>query len=140
MPTSTGSCFCGKVKISYTGEPVVKALCHCLHCRKISGSAFSVNLMVPTDGFKVTGSPKAITTSETDSGNSITSYFCPDCGSTLYRDGESNPALKVVKVGVLDDYEALNTAKPAAELFVKHRVEWVPEMEGAGQVEGMASN
>ncbi|KAI1205529.1 Mss4-like protein [Annulohypoxylon truncatum] len=128
-----GSCFCGKVRISVEGEPIAKVVCHCLDCRKITGSVFSTNLITPTSGFKVlSGEPKTIS-KVGDSGNEVTSHFCGDCGSTLWRDGPSFGENKVVKVGVLDDYEALNEAKPAGELFVNHRVSWVPEVPGATQ-------
>ncbi|KAI1100643.1 Mss4-like protein [Jackrogersella minutella] len=123
-----GSCFCGKVRISYEGEPVTQVLCHCLDCRKITGSVFSTNLVVPGAGFKVlSGAPKTISKTS-DSGNEITSHFCGDCGSTLWRDGVSFGENKVIKVGVLDDLNALDEAKPVGELFAHHRVAWVPEV------------
>jgi hypothetical protein len=50
-------------------------LCHCLDCRKITGSAYSTNAIYPEDGFKVTkGTPKQHTV-KGDSGNEITSHF-----------------------------------------------------------------
>ncbi|KAI0888303.1 Mss4-like protein [Annulohypoxylon maeteangense] len=132
-----GSCFCGKVRISIEGEPVAKVLCHCLDCRKITGSVFSTNLITPGSGFKVlSGEPKAISKTG-DSGNEVTSHFCGDCGSTLWRDGPSFGDNKVIKVGVLDDYEALNEAKPVGELFINHRVNWVPEVPGTAQKSAM---
>ncbi|KAH7062560.1 Mss4-like protein [Macrophomina phaseolina] len=130
---ATGSCFCGNIKISISGEPSLKATCHCLDCRKISGSTYSTNLVVPEDGFKLLqGTPKSISKTG-DSGNTITSHFCGDCGTTLYRDGGIFPGSKIIKAGVLDDLDALNKAKPTTELYVKRRVEWVPEMPGAQQ-------
>lgn len=45
----------------------------------------------------------------------------------------------IIKVGVMDDVNAMEGAKPAAELFVEHRVGWVPETEGAQQTKGMGS-
>lgn len=111
---------------------MIQALCHCTDCQKISGSAYSVNNVVPDDGFKVTGNPK-VYTKTADSGKTINSYFCGDCGSTLYRDGDNFPGMKIVKVGVLDDKEALNDAKPGVELFSPTRPNWVPALPGAAQ-------
>ncbi|OTB00915.1 hypothetical protein M426DRAFT_323907 [Hypoxylon sp. CI-4A] len=127
-----GSCFCGNVRISYEGEPVRKVLCHCLDCRKITGSTFSTNILVPGEGFTVTGTPKSISKIG-DSGNQITSHFCGDCGSTLWRDGPSFGTNKVVKAGVLDDYNALNEAKPLGELFGHHKVEWLADIPKISQ-------
>ncbi|KAI1274678.1 Mss4-like protein [Xylaria sp. FL0933] len=128
-----GGCFCGKVRYSIEGEPVGKALCHCLDCRKITGSTYSTNIIIPGANFKLTsGTPKAIG-KKADSGNEIVSYFCGDCGSTLYRDGKSFGDAKVVKVGTLDDIDALDEALPKVELFASHRVSWVKEVPGAAQ-------
>lgn len=32
-----GSCLCGGVRFSLTGEPLKKVFCYCDHCRKSSG-------------------------------------------------------------------------------------------------------
>ncbi|KAI1366857.1 Mss4-like protein [Xylaria arbuscula] len=128
-----GGCFCGKVRYAIEGEPIGKALCHCLDCRKITGSTYSTNLIVAGPNFKLlSGSPKSIG-KKADSGREIVSHFCGDCGSTLYRDGESFGDGKVVKVGTLDDISALDDAEPKIELFASHRVKWVAEVPGAAQ-------
>lgn len=61
-----------------------------------------------------------------------------DCGSTLWRDGDAFPGLKVFKVGTFDDVNAFDNFKPVAELFTTHRVSWVPAIEGAAQKETMS--
>ncbi|MCJ1245352.1 hypothetical protein MMC30_002556 [Trapelia coarctata] len=129
-----GGCFCGKCRITYSGEP---ALCHCLDCRKISGSTYSTNIVVPASGFSVTsGTPKTISKTA-DGGNPITSHFCGDCGSTLFRTGDSFPGLTIIKVGVMDDVDAFEGARPGVELFSGGRVGWVKGVEGAEQKVGM---
>lgn len=45
----------------------------------------------------------------------------------------------MVKVGVMDDINALNDAKPAVELYAPERVSWVPALSGTEQLEGMPS-
>ncbi|KAK5133512.1 hypothetical protein LTR08_007649 [Meristemomyces frigidus] len=132
-----GGCFCGKTRIKYTGDIQAAALCHCTDCRKITGSTYSTNIIVPGDGFEVTsGSPKTFS-KKADGGKQITSHFCGDCGSTLWRDGETFGPSKVVKVGVMDDVEAMNNAKPAIELYAPARVSWVSGVEGADQLKSM---
>jgi len=117
--------------------PSPQALCHCLDCRKISGSTYSTNIIVPADGFSVTsGVPKTISKTA-DGGNPITSHFCGDCGSTMFRTGPSFPGLTLVKAGVMDDVGALDAAKPGVELYSGERVGWVSCVEGAEQKMGM---
>ncbi|KAI1387670.1 Mss4-like protein [Hypoxylon trugodes] len=134
---STGSCFCSKVRISFEGEPIRQATCHCYDCRKISGSTYSTNLIVPGAGFKLlSGEPKAISKTA-DSGNTVTSHFCGDCGTTLWRDGPSFGENKVVKAGTLDDVKALDGLKPGFELFSDLRVGWVAELPDTVQKTAM---
>jgi hypothetical protein len=42
----SGGCLCGTVRYTLDCEPVMLALCHCTHCQKQSGSAFSANIAV----------------------------------------------------------------------------------------------
>src|SRR6187551_1629262 len=47
MPKISGGCLCGAVRYECNAEPFGTAICHCTHCQKVSGSAFSVNVVVP---------------------------------------------------------------------------------------------
>ncbi|KAK3679032.1 hypothetical protein LTR78_001485 [Recurvomyces mirabilis] len=135
MPT--GSCFCEKLKYSYEGEIQAKALCHCRDCQKITGSTYSTNIIVPGNNFKVTSGKDKTISKKADSGNEITSHFCGDCGSTLWRDGATFGENKVIKVGSLDSPDAFDTAKPAIELFAPERIAWVQAVPDAEQKKDM---
>ena len=112
-----------------------------MDCRKITGSTYSTNIIVPGDGFEVTsGNPKTITKKGDNTGNEITSHFCGNCGSTLWRDGATFGDGKVIKVGVMDDVNALDDAKPAIELYAPERVSWVSAISGADQKKDMPNS
>ncbi|KAF8853516.1 hypothetical protein BDZ45DRAFT_598445 [Acephala macrosclerotiorum] len=142
-----GGCFCNKIRLSYTGEPNDYALCHCLDCRKIGGASYSNNLTIPEQNFKLhsgtpapllTHPPRSITISKkADSGKTITSHFCPDCGTTLFRTGESFPGAVIIKAGVLDDPNFTSENVSKIELFAPQRVAWIPPIQGAAQLDGM---
>lgn len=83
------------------------------------------------------GSPKTIAKKGDDTGNEITSHFCGNCGSTLWRDGPTFGDAKVIKVGVMDDLNGLEDAKPGVELYVPHRPSWVQAVPGADQKKNM---
>ncbi|TGO63724.1 hypothetical protein BCON_0011g00670 [Botryotinia convoluta] len=144
MPS--GGCFCDAIRISYTGEPGAHLLCHCTDCRKITGATYSNNIVLPEGQFKLEsvhhltppGKPKTIS-KKADSGNQITSHFCGDCGTTLYRTGDSFPNQVIIKAGVLDDDNWPNENVPKGELYVKERVKWLSKIPGAAQMEGMPS-
>lgn len=96
--------------------------------------------MVPVANFKIlSGTPKEISKTA-DSGKSITSSFCGDCGTTLWRHGDAFggiDGMRIIKAGILDDVNVINSIKPGAELFAPERIAWVPAVEGAGQVDTM---
>ena len=49
-PTYSGSCFCGAVKLTVTGEPVAMGYCHCSSCRQWSaGPVNTFTLWKPED-------------------------------------------------------------------------------------------
>ncbi|GAB7345835.1 hypothetical protein MBLNU457_4092t1 [Dothideomycetes sp. NU457] len=135
MPS--GSCFCGQCAYEFSGEPAATALCHCRDCQKIGGSTYSTNIIVSGDGFKVTKGNTKTYSKKADSGNTITTHFCPDCGSSMFREGETFGSSKVIKVGTLDSPSAFQDYKPQVELYTPERVSWVSEINGAAQKSGM---
>lgn len=80
------------------------------------------------------GTPKQFAKTA-ESGKTITSNFCGDCGSTLWRQSETFGDTRIIKVGVLDGASTIEDAKPLVELFVKDRVSWVPAIAGIEQKE-----
>ena len=51
----TGRCLCGKVTYTFEGDPIATAVCHCSHCQRQGGSAFSVNLIAMSSQMTVNG-------------------------------------------------------------------------------------
>lgn len=69
-----------------------------------------------------------------DSGDIISSYFCSDCGSMIWRESANCGPNKVVKAGTLDDSgKTISAAVFDAEVFTRSRVEWVQPMAGVTQ-------
>ncbi|KAI1326588.1 Mss4-like protein [Xylariaceae sp. FL0255] len=128
-----GSCFCGNVKISYEGDALATVVCHCMACRKISGSAFSTNILVPSVTI-LSGSTKTVVR-VADSGQTIHSHICGDCGSTLWLTGEKFGDNVIVQAGVLDDEGAVEAAKPAIEQYITRRPGWIAPVDEANQFE-----
>ncbi|KAI9742444.1 MAG: hypothetical protein M1818_003978 [Claussenomyces sp. TS43310] len=98
---------------------------------------YSNNVVVPSEHFKLeSGTPKTISKTA-DSGKQITNYFCPECGTTLYRIGETFGAQHIIKSGVLDDPEWHRKNPPKGELYAPDRLAWISKVDGAQQVTGM---
>lgn len=49
----SGSCFCGAVELSYTGEPELMAYCHCDSCRHWAASPVSAFTLWKPDAIEV---------------------------------------------------------------------------------------
>ena len=103
MAKVVGGCLCDSIRYRSEAEPALTAICHCTHCQRQSGSAFSVNVGVPRDGLAVEGATLATWRDAGDSGKAVLRRFCSQCGSVLFADAEAFPAMTFVKAGTLDD-------------------------------------
>jgi hypothetical protein len=99
-----GGCYCGKVRYSAEGNPVLKAQCHCRECQYITGGAPNMFMLMPPDGFAYTrGAPKPFARSDID--RPVTREFCADCGTHLATRRPGLPFV-ILKAGTLDEPSA----------------------------------
>lgn len=122
-----GGCNCGSVRYQIAGMPLLVAQCHCRNCRRQSGSAFSVNLLVPAKALSVSGKVSVYADPETESGEPVLRKFCPECGSPLFSESRSMGGLAVVKAGTLDDPAPF---PPSVSVWTESRLPWVDLPEG----------
>ena len=122
MTTHTASCRCGKLKATTTGEPVRVSACHCLDCKKRSGSAFAVQARWPEAQVQIEGQSKSWG-NVADSGNRITFHFCPECGSDVhYEINGKFDGLVAIPLGALDDPYFLS---PKFSVWEERKHDWV---------------
>jgi hypothetical protein len=79
-----------------------------------------VNVIVSGEGWRTEGTFKLMS-KIANSGNSITTYFSPECGSSIYHAGKTFSGQKVVQAGVID-MDVINDLKMEVELFAPLRV------------------
>lgn len=135
-----GGCLCGAVRYEVRAEPVMAGFCHCLSCRKLSGSGHAFHAMVPEDALKVAGETRGFAWTA-DSGNTVTTSFCQQCGSPLFGRSSGFPGTVTFRVASLDDPSAV---APQMTVFSKRLLGWdhldsslpafpgMPSMPGAG--------
>jgi hypothetical protein len=117
----SASCSCGQLQVTTVGEPVRISVCHCLACQRRTGSAFGVQARFPRDAVTMTGrGTRYVRTA--DSGKTVTSTFCPDCGSTVYYELELVPGFIGVPVGGFADP---GFPPPQVSVYAEHRHPWV---------------
>ena len=122
MTTRIASCRCGQLRATVIGDPVRVSACHCLNCKKRSGSAFAVQARWPSAQVQIEGTSKTFV-KVADSGNRATFHFCPDCGSDVYYaiDGKFDD-LVAIPLGAFDDPYF---ATPGFSVWEKRKHDWV---------------
>jgi hypothetical protein len=134
MSKITGGCLCGAVRYVSDAEPALVAVCHCSTCQKNTGSAFSLNIGLPSSSVSVTG--KSLATYEDHTGASGKPFFrafCSRCGSPIYGRGEAYSGITFIKAGTLDDP---SWVKPGIHMWCADKQPWVAIEEDAAQVPG----
>ena len=109
----SGGCACGQLTFRSRGEPVRVGLCHCMTCRKISGSAFGAFAIFPEERVAVTGAFESWTAESTEN------CFCPRCGSRVFsREGGEIE----ISLGAFDEP---NLFAPTYETWIGRREKWL---------------
>jgi hypothetical protein len=122
-PMASGHCLCGAVTFETTGDPLATAVCHCDHCQRQSGGAFSVNLIMHESQLSVTGELKAyIERGENNDDEYVRRNFCPTCGSSVTSELLKTAGIVAVKAGVLDDKSIV---QPGVEVWCEQKQPWV---------------
>lgn len=122
MTKIVGGCLCGAVRYVSKAEPVVTALCHCHHCQRQSGGAFSVNVGIPRGSLEFLGETPATYEDFGDSGMAVHRHFCGKCGSPIYSGVEATPTVDWLKAGTLDD---ATWVQPQLSIWCESAQPWV---------------
>jgi len=101
VTSRTAACRCGQLCATVIGDPVRVSVCHCLNCKKRSGSAFAVQARWPKAQATIEGQSKTFV-KVADSGNRATFHFCPDCGSDVYYLAGAED-LVTIPIGAFDE-------------------------------------
>jgi hypothetical protein len=131
MGKIAGSCLCGSIRYTGSADPVLAGICHCSHCQKQSGSAFSMLVGVPKGSLTFTGEPMAEYRDTGDSGLPVVRRFCPKCGSPILTDAAATPTLDWIKAGTLDDTSWFT---PEFHMFCEHMQSWISVDEGLPRI------
>lgn len=120
MQERVGSCLCGGIRYTITGEPDLVGVCHCRDCQKFTGSAFSFLVVVPEDAVTFEGKSKTFSIPG-DSGKPIERQFCPECGSSIAERAFTRPGAILINGGTLDDPTSV---KPAIQIYCDRELAW----------------
>ena len=112
VSTVTGSCLCGSVQYTCTGNDRGAVLCHCQNCQKITGSAFAYN-------YRILKAKLTFTKGE----DKIKEYAdsATKCGCPIYLQNTAFEGLVILHTGSMD---SIPQGTPSVELFEENRREW----------------
>ncbi|WP_374527450.1 GFA family protein [Novosphingobium sp.] len=115
-----GRCACGKLTVSIDAEPVGTRQCWCRQCQQIAAGGPSHNAIFPSEAVSFTG-PLASSSWTAASGNTLTHWFCPECGTQAYAQSSARPHLKTVRFGMIDEPHGL---KPEVAIWTEEAPAW----------------
>jgi hypothetical protein len=103
-----GGCRCGRVRYRAALDALPRVYaCHCTDCQTWSGSAFSLQFLLPEDRLEVTGEPALFELTSPDGSRTSRQRGCPVCFTRVYNTNTRRPGAAVVRAGTLDDSEKL---------------------------------
>lgn len=119
MSTLSGSCLCGGVRYTVSGEAQRFYHCHCSRCRKVSGTGHASNLFVQGTLTWNSGE-ELIRTFKLPEAARFANSFCEVCGSRMPRFIEK-VGMVFIPAGSLEDEPDL---RPQARIFLDSRTQW----------------
>jgi len=96
----SASCLCGQVKMQISAPPIIAMACHCRGCQKLTSGPYSLTLMIPEQGFAVVSGETEIGGLRREAGRQ---FYCPNCKSWVFTQGESLQGLVNFRATMLDD-------------------------------------
>jgi hypothetical protein len=122
----TGQCHCGHVSYEAEIDPERIGVCHCTDCQRLTGSPFRVTAIVATEDLRLTGNPPKMYSKRAENGRVRNQYFCPECGSPLFTNGEDADADSWgIRWGSIDQRK---TIEPKQQVWCRSAVSWLDSM------------
>jgi len=98
----TGRCACGSIRYECREAQKFSLICQCRQCQRISGAGHSVQFAMSAETSTISGDLSQYEM-ESDSGNTVTSFFCGVCGNPVYKTSSGMPDTLVFHAATLDD-------------------------------------
>ncbi len=120
MTPRDGGCRCGRVRFTVTAPPLATMVCHCRGCQRLTASAFSLSVAVPSSAFTVTkGEPVPGGLQE----GALKHSYCPHCKSWMFTRFEGMEHFVNLRSTLLDEPGDWTT--PFVETFASEKLPWV---------------
>ena len=115
-----GGCLCGSVRYEITGTTRTFLHCHCLRCRKATGTGHASNLIIKPETAEWLSGEDLLASYKVPDADRFRTVFCSACGSPLPRIAP-DLSVAVIPAGSLDAEPA---AKPLGRIFDDSKASW----------------
>jgi len=112
-----GECRCGQVGFQITAAPLITMACHCKGCQRMSSSAYSLSVAVPSDGFALTRGTPVIGGLH----GALQHYFCGYCMTWMFTRPPGMDWFVNVRSSLLENAGQL---APFIETCTKEKLPW----------------
>jgi hypothetical protein len=112
-----GGCRCGRVRLRVSAPPLVTVACHCTGCQRMSSSAFSLSVAIPSQGFAVTQGEPVIGGLH----GAARHLFCAWCMTWMFTRMEGFDDFVKLRPTMLDD---ARWVVPFVETFTSEKLPW----------------
>jgi hypothetical protein len=130
--TLEGGCDCRHIRYLLLSRPLFTHCCHCRWCQRESGSAFALNAMIESERVMALGAEPELIDTPSASGEGQKFARCPHCRVAVWSHySGAGPAVKFVRVGTLDNPDAL---PPDIHIFTASKQPWVQLAPGTPAV------
>jgi hypothetical protein len=102
--------------------------CHCVMCRKATGTSFATNMWVRVEDFVILTGREHLKPYR--SSHDEFRHFCSNCGSPVYSEPEHRRGILSIRCGLLDDDPSI---RPTQHIYTAFKAPWLDIHDGIPQ-------
>lgn len=114
------ACRCGQIQMRITEPPLLTMACHCSGCQRMTASAFSLSVAIPTPGFAVVKGEPVIGGVH----GKTRHHHCPHCKSWLFTRPEGMDDFVNVRASLLESPPGKSWFVPFVETCTDEAFPW----------------
>ncbi len=130
-----GRCHCGALEWEAEVDPALASICNCTDCQSFSGAPFRASVPAKAENFRILKGEPRHYVKVADSGAARAQGFCGDCGSPLYSTTAENREAYILRLGTLDERNAI---APKRHIWRDSAVLWAEDVSGLPGVGGQS--
>jgi hypothetical protein len=119
--TRMARCSCGLLRAEVSADPIYVIACHCDECQRRTGSVLGVAGYYEKEQVQISG-PNKVFVRAAPENRTVSNHFCPECGTSLFWEGDIAPGIVGVAVGGFVDPDF---PPPDISFFEKYKHPWV---------------